>query len=121
MHSGTVFWGTKEELRAIMTAMELTDAQVQMFEREEDDWTLHVNFAGGELSRLYLENVRLSALCSELTEALAQMTDALKDHTRILRALHRLVLFKDSPRDEVYLAVWDEARAALAAVTDAAQ
>lgn len=61
MHSGTVFWGTKEELRRIMAIVEQSDAQVQMFEREEGDWTLHVNFAGGELSRLYLENIRLNS------------------------------------------------------------
>lgn len=66
MHSGTVFWGTKEELRRIMAIMEQTDAQVQMFEREQGDWTLHVNFAGAEMSRLVLENNRLRARIQHL-------------------------------------------------------
>lgn len=125
MHSGTVFWGTKDELRRIMTVMEWADAQVQMFEREEGEWTLHVNFAGAEVSRLALENGRLATLCAELTEALAQQDQALRGSTRLLRALNWLVQLKDGERDEIYHAdkprAWDEARAALKAVTDVKQ
>jgi regulator of replication initiation timing len=61
MHSGIVFWGEKAELRQMMTTLEQADVQVAMFETETSGWTLHVNFAGGEVSRLTLENDRLQA------------------------------------------------------------